>query len=338
MWEKHLLKGYKLPNKISLEVKEGDSDSKAVVALEPFERGFAVTIGNSLRRTLLSSIQSFAVTAVKITIYNKDGGHKYINSEYDSIDGIKDDVIDIFDTLKKMRFRVSDEESTHITLKSEFKGEGEFTLESFEKTGVEIVDKNVVLFTAIEDIQLLVEIDIELGRGYLPAEETEKRMEEENVVSVDAVFSPIKNVSISVTNVRIGYRSDFERLELSIETDGTISVVDSMSHAAKIMKDIITPLINFDETLVESVVEKDNTLVELETKLNLSVEELELSQRSSNCLRMAEITYLKDLVKLTEREVSNLPNFGSKSMSEVKEKLRTLDLSLGMHLPSDLDI
>lgn len=332
MSAKHLLKDFTLPR----AVKKSDnavSENIAVISMETFERGFATTIGNSLRRTLLSAIQGFAVTAARITLFTGGGKQRFITSEYDSIQNIKEDTIDVLDAIKRMKFIVDSEETTKFTLMGKCAGKGAFTMKIFDvPTGVTIVNPADVLLTATAEVDMLIELEVELGRGYAPSEENEKRVAEEGAIPLDALFSPIANVSYAVESVRVGHRSDYERLNIKIETNGTITPVDAAAQAAKILKDMLQPLINFDETVVAGIQELDTNTDELEKTLGISIDELEFSQRSSNCFRAANIRTLKELVAMSEKDVENLPNFGKKCMDEVKEKLKELNLSFGMEV------
>lgn len=326
---KHLLKDFILPTQI-MKVKENTEENQAVVSLQTFERGFANTVGNSLRRALLSSIQGFSVTAVCITLFSKDGGQKFVTSEYDVIDGIVEDTMDVLDAIKNMKFVVSDDNITNFTLEGKCVGNSLFTMEVFETAGVTILNSHDILLTSTTDVDILIRLEVELGRGYVPAEQNEKRINEENIILIDALFSPILNATYDVESVRIGHRSDYEKLNIKVETDGTIEPVDAISQSAKIIKDIVSVLINFDEYIVDVAPVEDETVVELDKKFNIPIEDLELSQRSSNCFKAANITLIRDLVKMSEREIENLPNFGKKCMDEVKEKLKELELSFSM--------
>lgn len=326
---KHLLKDFILPTKVT-KTEEIVSENIAVISIDTFERGFATTFGNSLRRTLLSSIQSFSVTGVRVTVFADGSEQRFITSEYDAIPGIKEDTIDVFDAIKGMKFIVDDENKTSFTLEAECSGKHKFDMSVFEAFGVRILNASNTLMTAMDDINIRIELQIELGRGYVPAEENEKRIDEEGVIALDAVFSPVVNVSYHVENVRIERRNDYEKLLLKVETDSSISPIDAVSHAAKLVKDMLQLLINFEESLVHVAPVLDETSIDLDKKLNISIEELELSQRSSNCFRLAKIIMVRDLVKMSEREVENLPNFGKKCMDEVKERLKELELSFEM--------
>ncbi len=333
---KHLLKGFKLPTSITFN-KVSEEKNKGVFEISPFERGVGQTIGNSLRRTLLSSIKGYAISAIRISVFN-DGSQHIVSSEFENIDGVEEDTVAIIDALKLLKFRVIDDTQLQSTIKAEFKGKKAFTATEFEQQNIQILNEQQVLFHASQDVHIEIELDIEYGRGYLPAELLANDIQEHGTIALDVIFSPIVNVVLKVQNIRIGYRNDYEKVILNIETNGTLSPADALSYAAKILKDHLTILINFDESLIEqhdSEVEQE--MNDMKKLLELSVDELELSSRSSNCLRAANIKKIYELVSLTEREIANLPNFGAKSMDEIRQKLQDMDLSLGMSLPEELN-
>ncbi len=327
---KHLLKGFKLPNSIQFN-KVSEESHIGKFELQPFERGMGQTIGNTLRRTLLSSIPNYAVSAVKITVYEGDS-HKYVSSEFENIEGVQEDSIDIIEAIRKMRFRFDSDDVLQEMFKGEFKGKGPCTAAIFEKTGCEILNADEVLFTASDSVDIVFEINVELGRGFIPSEIIEKNIEEKGTIPLDVIFSPVTSVSIAIENMRIGYRNDYEKLMLTVKTNGGVSPGEAVAQAAKIIKDNLTLLIDFDEEEVEQNVENVQQLIEMQKMLDLSIEELELSSRSSNCLKAANIRTILELVSLTEKDISSMPNFGAKSMDEIKQKLHDMGLVLGMPL------
>lgn len=328
---KYLLKDFKLPKEISLrsEVEE----NVGVFEIEPFERGFATTIGNLFRRVLLSSLQGFVVTAIRINT-----GKKFLTSEYESISGVLQDSIDIVENIKNIQFLVDKdhEDPLRKLVKGRFKGAGKCTAEIFNHSDISILNKDIILFEATDEVDIDIELEIELGRGYVPSEVTEKRIEEEGTISIDAVFSPVDTVKYFIEGIRIGHRSDYEKLILSVKTNGTISPVDAVAEAAKIVKEHMTLFINFNEDEVEMVSEDENKLIEMRKLLELSIDELELSSRSYNCLKAANIVNIYELVRLTDKNIQALPNFGNKSMEEIQSKLAELNFSLGMTLPPEI--
>lgn len=329
MAQKNLLKGFKMPNGITFEHSEVNSNYGKFVAY-PFERGYGTTIGNTLRRILLSSIQGYAITAIKFTSYDTDGTPHIISSEYESIPEVVEDTPEILNTLKKLQIKLPEDVENKM-LFIECKGPGTITGSDFEvDSEIEITNKDLQIFTMMDDAKIDLEVQIDLGRGYVPSETNENYIEVIGTIPLDAVFSPIKRVKISIGNTRVGQRNDYDKLILEIFTDGTIKPENALAEAAKIAKDHFTIFINFDE---DSLV--DDTNIDEEEKriiriLETPVEELELSVRSSNCLKNASIRTIGELTKKTEEEIAKTRNFGKKSLLEIKEKLKEWNLSLGM--------
>lgn len=328
MARKNLLKGFKKPKGTNFEHSAVESNYGKFVAY-PFERGFGTTIGNTLRRVLLSSIQGYAVTAVKFTSFNEEGVPHLISSEYDQLPGVREDIADIIASLKKLQISMP-EDCEGVNLLIECKGPGVITGQNFERDQVEITNKDLVLFTMMDDANIEMEVQIDLGRGYVPAEVNEKYIEEIGVIAIDAFFSPVTRVKYSIEPTRVGYRNDYDKLILEVYTDGTIAPVNALAEAAKIAKDHFSVFINFDEALVNSEEEVDEEEEKIKKILNTSVEELELTVRSSNCLKNANIRTIGDLTKKTEDEIAKTRNFGKKSLTEIKDKLKEWNLSLGM--------
>lgn len=327
---KYLLKDFKIPKEMTVFTQEEGED---IFYIEPFERGGATTMGNLFRRVLLSSIQGYAVTAVRVHT-----GSRLLTSEYEQIDGIIEDSLDIIGKLRELKFIMDQENPDNMKriLTGTFKGMGQCTAAIFDVSDVTIINQDLVLFEAVEEVDLFFEIEVELGRGYVPSEVTEQRVEEEGTITVDAVFSPVDNVKFEVKNIRIGHKSDYEKLLLYITTDGTITPRDVLAQAAKIVKEHMTVLIDFNEEDVETRSEDENRLLEMKKLLQLSIDELELSSRSYNCLKTANITNIGELVQLSEKEIQALPNFGNKSMEEIQKKLAELNFTLGMKFPPEI--
>ncbi len=328
MARKNLLKGFKKPKGITFEHSLVEPDSGRFIAY-PFERGFGTTVGNTLRRILLSSIQGYAVTALRITSVNEEGIPHLLSSEYESLPGAVEDVPDIIANIKKLKIKMPEDiESTVISI--ECKGPGICTAALLEKNNVEIINKDLVLFTMMEDANIEMEMQIDLARGYVPAEVNEKYIEEIGTIPLDANFSPVTRVKFEIEPTRVGQRSDYDKLLFDVYTDGTISPENALAEAAKIAKDHFSIFINFDESLVDSGDEVDEEEERIKKMLNTSVEELELTVRSSNCLKNANIKTIGDLTKKSEEEIAKTRNFGKKSLAEIKEKLKEWNLSLGM--------
>ena len=328
MAQKNLLKGFKKPKGITFEHNKVEKDYGRFIAY-PFERGYGTTIGNTLRRVLLSSIQGYAVTAVKFTCYDNEGNPHFISSEFEALVGVIEDTSDIISRLKKLKIRLPEDVESN-TLLVECKGERAVTGADLEKDGVEIINKDLVLFNMMNDANIDMEIQIDLNRGYVPSEVNEKYIEEIGTIPIDAVFSPVTRVKFSIENTRVGQRNDYDKLIIEVYTDGTIAPENALAEAAKIAKDHFSIFINFDESIVSSNEEIDDEEEKVKKILNTPVEELELSVRSSNCLKNANIRTIGDLTKRSEDEIAKTRNFGKKSLTEIKEKLKEWNLSLGM--------
>lgn len=290
--------------------------------IEPFERGFGYTIGNGLRRTLISSIQGAAVVAVKI-----DG----VRHEFDTIKGVKEDVTDIVLNLKQLIPVIHCDEPKFLTL--ETKKKGEITAADIKADGdIEILNKDLLIATVTEEIPLKMEILVGHGRGYVSSEMHNLDDYEIGLIPMDATFSPIIKVDYEVKDTRVGQKIDFDRLTLDIHTDGSVTPQDALGFAAKILKDHFLMFIHFDEEPFEEeeVEEVDEELLKMRELFNRSVEELELSVRSSNCLKAAKIETLGELVRKSESEMLKYRNFGRKSLREITDILDGMDLHLGM--------
>jgi DNA-directed RNA polymerase subunit alpha len=297
---------------------------------EPFERGFGQTIGNSLRRILLSSLMGASIVAVRI---------KGILHEFSTIPGVTEDVTDIILNLKEVRLRLSDGEQQ--TLKIEAKGPGIIQAKDImAPPSVEILNPEQKIATLSREAKLDAEMVTKLGRGYVPAERNKEEGAPVDTIFIDAVFSPIHKVNFTVSNARVGQRTDYDRLVFEVHTDGSVRPEDAMAYAAKILQDQVGIFVNFqDEPRQEK--REDGPTVPLNDNLFRSVDELEFSVRSQNCLQNADIKYIGELVQKTEQEMLKTKNFGHKSLNEIKEILREMGLELGMkidHFPSREEI
>jgi DNA-directed RNA polymerase subunit alpha len=296
---------------------------------EPFERGFGQTIGNSLRRILLSSLMGAAIVAVRI---------KGILHEFSTIPGITEDVTDIILNLKEVRLRLNDGEQQ--TLKIEAKGPKLVQAKDIVGANVEILNPEHPIATLSRDAKLEMELVAKLGRGYVPAEKNKDEGAPVDTIFIDAVFSPIQKVNFTVTNARVGQRTDYDRLVFEVYTDGGVKPDDAVAYAAKILQDQVGIFVNFNEEPQQERREEGPALP-LNDNLFRSVDELEFSVRSQNCLQNADIKYIGELVQKTEQEMLKTKNFGHKSLSEIKEILREMGLELGMkidHFPSREEI
>jgi DNA-directed RNA polymerase subunit alpha len=296
--------------------------------IEPLERGFGVTIGNALRRVLLSSIQGAAVVSLRVN------GALH---EFSTIEGLYEDVTELVLNIKKIRAKMHADEMRTLHLEANKKGKltaGMFTGDS----EVEIMNPDQHIAELVEDREFRMEIDVDYGRGYVISENNKRPDAPVGTIFVDSLFSPIIKVNYEVENTRVGQRTDFDRLLLEITTDGSISPEDSLSFAAKILKDHLQLLIHIDEEFVApEEEEEDEETVRIRQLLKTRVDELELSVRSSNCLRAANIQTLADLVSKTESEMLKYRNFGRKSLNELNSILDELNLSFGMDVSKYLE-
>jgi DNA-directed RNA polymerase subunit alpha len=297
---------------------------------EPFERGFGQTIGNSLRRILLSSLMGASIVAVRI---------KGILHEFSTVPGVTEDVADIILNLKEVRLRLN--ESEQQTLKIEAKGPGTILAKDMiAPPSVEILNPDHKIATLARDAKFEMEMLVKLGRGYVPAERNKEEGAPVDTIFIDAIFSPVQKVNFTVANARVGQRTDYDRLIFEIQTDGSVKPDDAMAYAAKILQDQVSIFVNFQE---EPRPEKreDGPSIPLNDNLFRSVDELEFSVRSQNCLQNADIKYIGELVQKSEQEMLRTKNFGHKSLNEIKEILKEMGLELGMkidHFPSREEI
>ncbi|MDR1211477.1 MAG: DNA-directed RNA polymerase subunit alpha [Spirochaetaceae bacterium] len=329
MARKNLLKGFKRPKGITFEHGELRSNYGKFIAA-PFEPGFGTTVGNTLRRVLLSSIQGYAITAVKITAYDGEGTAHSISSEFETIPNIVEDTLEVINSLKQMRLKLPDDMEQDILL-YEWAGKDEITSDDFERPGqVEVQSKGRHIMTLTEGARLDFEIQVDLGRGYIPSEVNERYVDVIGTIPMDAIFSPVKKVKFAVEPTRVGQRSDYDKLILEVWTDGTVKPDDALAEAAKIAKDHFSVFINFDENNLGSEDYLDEDDERIRQILNTPVEELELSVRSSNCLKNANIKTIGELTRKTEDDIAKTRNFGKKSLQEIKEKLKEWNLSLGI--------
>jgi len=289
---------------------------------QPLERGFGITIGNSLRRILLSSLQGAAIVSVKI-----DG----VLHEFSTIPGVLEDVTDIILNLKEVRIKLLDREEAVVHLSKE--GEGEVKAGDIDTCGLaEVLNPDQHIATLNKEAKLNMEMVVKLGKGYVPAERVKIKDKPIGVILLDAVFSPIKKVNYVVTNARVGQIADYDKLTLEVWTDGSVLPEDAVAFAAKILKEQMTPFINFEEEPEPVEEEEEEKEEPLNENLFKPVSELELSVRSANCLKNANITYIGELVQKTEAEMLKTKNFGRKSLNEIKAILEEMGLHLGMKL------
>ncbi len=306
-----------------LKVDTGHEQNRiATIVAEPLERGFGLTLGNALRRVLLSSLQGAAVTAIQI-----DG----VLHEFSSIAGIREDVTDIVLNVKQIALRMHAEGPKRLTLRAE--GPGEVTAGQITPVAdVEILNPTLVLCTLDEGITLRMELTVANGKGYVPADRNRPEDAPIGLIPVDSLFSPVKKVSYKVENTREGQILDYDKLTMSIETNGAVSPENSVAYAARILQDQLQVFINFEEPK-ERVTDETKPDLAFNPVLLKKVDELELSVRSANCLKNDNIVYIGDLIQKTEAEMLRTPNFGRKSLNEIKAVLAEMGLHLGMEVP-----
>lgn len=339
MARKNLLKGFKKPKGITFEHLENNPNYGKFTAY-PFEPGFGTTVGNTLRRVLLSSIQGYAISSVRITSYDADGVPHVISSEFETIPNISEDTLEVLNSLKQIRLRLP-RDIEQETFFYEFKGPGTVKSDDLAKEQLEIMTKDLEIFTMMEGARLEIEFQVDLGRGYVPAEVNEHYIEIVGTIAMDCIFTPVPKVKYSIEPCRVGQRNDYDKLILEIWTDGSITPEDALAEAAKIAKDYFAIFVNFNESEYAGGDELDEGDERIRQLLSTSVEELELSVRSSNCLKNANIRTIGELTKKTEDDITKTRNFGKKSLEEIKAKLEEHGLTLGMtdysHL-KDIDL
>lgn len=309
------------PNKLNVEAGHDPKRSATIVA-EPLERGFGLTLGNALRRVLLSSLHGAAVTSVQI-----DG----VLHEFSSIPGVREDVTDIVLNIKAMAVKLHAEGPKRMTLRAE--GPGEVTAAQIE-TGadIEIMNPGLGICHLDQGAKIVMELTVEAGKGYVPADRNRIEDAPIGLIPVDAVFSPVLKVAYKVENTREGQILDYDKLTMDLETDGTVTPDDAVAYAARILQDQLQLFINFEEPR-EEVAQVEPESPKFNRNLLRKVDELELSVRSANCLKNDNIIYIGDLVQKTEAEMLRTPNFGRKSLNEIKEVLTQMGLHLGLEVP-----
>jgi DNA-directed RNA polymerase subunit alpha len=330
----------KKPNALEKKATSGDNRRKAVFVAEPLERGFGMTLGNSLRRVLLSSLQGAAVTAIKI---------EGVLHEFSSLAGVREDVTDMVLNVKQVALKMEGEGPKRMTLSAT--GPGEVTAAQISCPGdIEVTNPNLVICHLDDGATLNMELTADIGKGYVPAQANRPADAPIGLIPVDALFSPVRQVAYKVENTRVGQELDYDKLTLTIETDGTVTPDDALAYAARILQDQLQLFVHFDEAMMpapsagagmapgalgmglEAAAGATDTN-QLNRYLLKKVDELELSVRSANCLKNDNIIYIGDLVQKTEAEMLRTPNFGRKSLNEIKEVLASMGLRLGMDIP-----
>jgi DNA-directed RNA polymerase subunit alpha len=321
-------RGLELPSRVVTDAKFR-SDVYGRFTVEPFERGFGTTIGNSLRRVLLSSLEGAAVTAVKI----KGASH-----EFSSLPGVMEDVTDLILNVKNLVVKMDSDEPKTLRLAAQ--GPGDVTADLIEgDPSVTIVNKDLVIATLTSEVDFEMELRVAKGRGYIPASEQYGKSDEQEIglIPVDAIYSPVQRVRYKVEDTRVGQRTNYDKLTLEIWTNGTVTPDMAMVEAAKILRKHLNPFVQFFELGSDRVSEEAAAAAgvdeELIRKLNMPVSELDLSVRASNCLESARIEHVAQLVTQTDGDLLKLRSFGRTSLREVKRKLLDIGLDLGMTLP-----
>jgi len=315
--------------KALIKDEQSSTDTYSKFTAEPFERGYGHTLGNALRRVMLSSIEGAAVTAVRI---------EGVLHEFSTIPGVVEDVTEIILNLKKLKLKLHTREPKILVLDVTKKGDvkaGDITPDS----SVEIVNPNLIIARLDKKVNFKMELDVMVGRGYVISEHNKFPSQPAGTIPIDSIFSPVTKVDYSLENTRVGQRTDYDKLILEIWTDGRIAPDDVLTQCAAILKEHLNVFINFGQyevkfEKIEEKPEKDNRLKQL---LNTSINEIELSVRSSNCIQRANIKIIGDLVCRTEAEMLKYRNFGKKSLNEIKKALSRLGLSFGMDINGTLD-
>jgi DNA-directed RNA polymerase subunit alpha len=311
------------PKSIAIE-EETRTSFYGKFVCEPLERGYGITIGNALRRILLSSLQGAAIVSVRF----EDVVH-----EFSTIPGVKEDVTDVILNLKQVKLRLKDADEAVIRLSK--KGEGAVTAGDIQTNGmVEILNTGQHIAMLNKEAKLGMEMVVRMGKGYVSAETLKTTDQTIGEIPIDAIFSPIQKVNYVVTNARVGQITDYDRLTLEIWTDGSVTPEDAVAYGAKILKEQMAPFINFEEEPEPTEMARGDEEDKLNQNLFRPVSELELSVRSANCLKNANITYIGELVQKSEAEMLKTKNFGRKSLNEIKSILEEMGLSLGMKLDS----
>ena len=308
------------PTKIDVDKKE--TKTFGAVSIEPLERGFGLTIGNALRRILLSSLQGAAVTSIQI-----DG----VLHEFSSIPGMIEDVTDFILNIKSLAIKLNSDQPKKMSLKAS--GPGEVKASAIE-TGseIEIINPDLILCHLDKSAKINLELTVQNGKGYVAAELHRKEDKQIGLILVDSIFSPVKKVSYNIENSRVGQVTDYDKLILNVETNGSMEPDDAIAMAARILQEQLQYFINFEEPEIDDKSKEEESEIKFNRNLLRKVDELELSVRSANCLRNDNIVYIGDLVQKSENDMLRTPNFGRKSLNEIREVLMQMGLNLGMDI------
>ncbi len=319
---------FEMPKRVVKDESES-TDTYGLFVADPFEAGYGRTIGNSLRRILLSSLEGASISAIRL-----DGALH----EFCTLPGVVEDVTDIIINLKGVLIKMYSRESRKLTLS--VKGPGEVTAGDIQTDGnVEILNPDHHIATLDQDGKIEAELEVRIGRGYCPAEGNKRENQEIGLIPIDSLFSPVRRVKYSVDNTRVGRRTDYDKLLMEIWTDGRITPDDALTQAAAILRHHLDVFVSYDKDLVEfeeKESQRDEERDELARKLAMSVNEIELSVRAANCLNNANIVTVGELAQKTEAEMLKYRNFGKKSLNEIKAKLIEMGLGLGMQFDEDV--
>ncbi len=308
------------PSKLAIETGD-DQRRVATVVAEPLERGFAVTLGNALRRVLLSSLQGAAVTSLRI-----DG----VLHEFSSIPGVREDVTDLILNIKQLALSMHSNGPKRMTLKA--KGPGEVTAAQIQTPAdIEIMNPDLIICHLDDGASLSIELEVNSGKGYVPASANRREDDPIGLIPIDSIFSPVRRVSYKIENTRVGQQTDYDKLSMTVETNGAVKPDDAVALAARILQEQLRLFINFEEPQAQ-IAERVEDELPFNKNLLRKVDELELSVRSANCLKNDNIIYIGDLVQKSEAEMLRTPNFGRKSLNEIKEVLAQMGLHLGMEV------
>ncbi len=311
------------PSKIQVQYLSSNLREASMVA-EPLERGFGLTLGNALRRVLLSSLQGSAITSIKI---------EGVLHEFSAIPGVREDVADIILNLKTLGIRLNSDMPKRVTI--DVKGPCVVTGKDIQHSSdIEILDPDLVICHVDEGGHVVMEMTVQSGKGYVPASAQQIEDKAIGLIPIDAIFSPIKRVVYKVDQTRVGQRTDYDKLTLTLTADGSIKPDDAIAYAARIMQDQLQQFVNFEEPKPVGMIERRGEPLPFNRNMLKKVDELELSVRSANCLKNENIYYIGDLVQRSEPEMLRTPNFGRKSLNEIKEVLSMMGLGFGMSVPN----
>lgn len=310
------------PEQIVREKKDSDPELYGRFICEPLERGFGTTIGNALRRVLLSSLQGAAVVSMSV---------EGVQHEFTTMEGVLEDVTDIILNIKQVRFAMDTDEPQRLQLSVEKKG-AVTAADIQENQHVVVLNPEQHIATLTEDVKLQINMEIRMGKGYVPAEMHEELGDEIGLIALDSSFSPVRKVAYSVEQARVGQMTNYDKLILEVWTDGSVTPDDALAYSAKILKDQLAVFINFDEKVSEDELEGGSGHDDLNPNLFKSIDELELSVRATNCLKSANIGYVGELVQRSEAAMLKTKNFGRKSLDEIRRVLQEMGLEFGMKI------